>query len=199
MLLTVEGVTEDKVTFSDCEDSEEDSEDEDDQQSPPPPQKDLYIVATLPRASDNHHPFDVFDLTNLSWSKQHTIGEIDKDVPNVGIGSALSYHRGTHSIYLYSGWNEGDFSSDVYCVCMDTREWEWEKIPIPEGEIKPSPRYRTGMLVYGDKLCHFGGVGLKIVPNQDKGAKYERYADKIYGWNNEYYEFDVLKSKLTIY
>ena len=186
------GVTEDKVTFSDSEDSESDSEPDSEEDRAPPPH--VYIAATLPRANDKKHPFDVFDLLSLTWHKQNTIGEVDKDVPNVGIGSSLCYHRDTHSIFLYSGWNEGNFSSDIFCVSLDT--WKWEKVVIPEGEIKPSPRYRTGMLVYRNKLCHFGGVGLKIVEGQDKGAKYQQHADKIYGWNNEYYEFDVITRKL---
>lgn len=159
----------------------------------------MYIAVTLPRASAANHPFDVFDLKNLTWSKQDTIGIIDKDVPNLGIGSTLSYHRETQSIYLYSGWNEQNFSSDVYCVSMET--WKWEKIAIPKGEIKPSPRYRTGVLVHGQKLCNFGGVGVDIVQDQDKGAKYhsciEKNRVKEYGWNNEYYEFDLISGKLS--
>ena len=79
---------------------------------------------------------------------------------------------------------------------MDS-QWEWEKIAIPKDEINPSPRFRTDMLVYGNKLCHFGGVGPEIVRNQDKGATFDFFANKKYGWNNEYYEFDVIKSKLN--
>lgn len=181
-------MTEDELTFSDSSYSS----DEDKQQ-----RKDIYIAVTLPRASNNTHPFDVFDLTSLTWSSQVTYGVSAKDVPNLGNGSTLSYSMATHSMYLYGGWNEADFSSDVYCVSMDT--WKWEKIAIPGGEIKPSPRYLTGVLMYGTCLCNFGGVGPEIVVDQDEGAKYQGCVEKnivyAYGWNNEYYEFDTLNSK----
>jgi hypothetical protein len=165
----------------------------------------IYKVVTLPKRADGNHPFDVFDLTDLTWSTLTTFGELEKEVPDLGNGSTLSYHKGTRSMYLYGGWNSKKFSSDVYRVSMDT--WKWEKISLPEGSIKPSPRYLTGVLVHGDKLCNFGGVGPDIVKigsgenarSQDEGAEYHGYVDKginyKFGWNNEYYEFDVIKSK----
>ncbi len=141
--------------------------------------------------------FDVFDLTNLTWSQKETFGE-PKVIPGVGNGSTLSYHRDTHSLYLYGGWNDEDFSSDIYCVSMDT--WKWEKVHMDEGDIQPSPRYLTAVTVHGDKLCNFGGVGGPIRPNQDVGAEYRVYVHGVrvyqFGWNNEYYEFDVKSSKL---
>ncbi len=152
----------------------------------------------LPRR-DKGSPFDIFDLTSLTWSVQPTFG-IPTDVPDLGIGSTLSYHKGTHSMYLYGGWNDRLFSSDVFCVSLDT--WQWKKITVPEGDIKPSPRYLTGVLLHEDRLCNFGGVGPKIVDGQDIGAEYcgcvegnTRYA---FGWNNEYYEFDLIKCKFVI-
>ena len=155
----------------------------------------------LPKPDDLKHPFDVFDLTSLTWSTQSTSGKLDdeENIPELGIGSTLSYHKGTHSMYLYGGWKYEKFSSDVFCISMDT--WEWEKIVIPDDEIKPSPRYLTGVLLHEDRLCNFAGVGLAIVEGQDKGAKYISSATLgithySYGWNNEYYEFDVIKSEL---
>lgn len=160
----------------------------------------------LPRVSDdNHRSFDVFDLASLTWSTRTTYGDLENEVPNLGIGSTLSYHEDTHSMYLFGGWNNRRFSSDMYRVSMDT--WSWERITIPEGGVKPSPRYLTGVLVHGDKICNFGGVGIDIVKTkaedslgriayQDMGAVYDPYADKDFGWNNEYYEFDVKESKL---
>ena len=153
------------------------------------------IPINLPRLDDEDHPFDVFDLINLTWSTQATSGS----VPDLGIGSTLSYHKNTHSIYLYGGWNDRLFSSDVFCVSMDT--WQWEKIIVPDGFIKPSPRYLTGVLIHEDKLCNFGGVGPEIVEGQDKGAKYcgcvEGNTHYKFGWNNEYYEFDLIKCKFA--
>lgn len=169
---------------------EEDDDEEDDEEDP------IYRVVTLPRHTNERHPFDVFDMMSMTWSIERTHGATE-DIPDLGIGSTLSYHRDTHSLYLYGGWNNRKFSSDVYCVSMDS--WRWEKVTVLEGEIKPSPRYLTGVLVHGDKLCNFGGVGPDIVKDQDIGSKYHGSIDKgvvyEFGWNNEYYEFDVNKSK----
>ena len=153
-------------------------------------------VKILPRLDD--HPFDVFDLEDLAWSRQNTNGRWnDYDVPSVGIGSTLSYHKPTHSLYLFSGWNNRRFSSEVFCVSMHT--WKWEKIVQPEGNIAPSPRYLTGVLIHEDKLCNFGGVGPDMGRDQDIGSDYRPYIydNKVYdfGWNNQYYEFDVISSK----
>ena len=158
----------------------------------------MCVAVSLPRPHDDLHPFDVFDLTSFTWYSQTTFGELKRDVPDLGNGSTLSYHKDTHSIYLYGGWNDRLFSSDMYCVSMDT--WIWEKIVIPKGKIQPSPRSLTGVLVYSTKICNFGGAGLEIVEGQDEGAEYRVYVEGNivyeFGWNNEYYEFDVKESKL---
>ena len=170
-----------------------DDEDEEEEEEEDP----IYKVVTLPRPADERHPFDVFDLMSMTWSIENTHGATEEDIPDLGIGSTLSYHRDTHSLYLYGGWNKTNFCSDVYCISMDS--WSWEKVAVLEGEIKPSPRYLTGVLVHEDKLCNFGGVGRSIVEDQDVGSRYHGYIDKgvvyKYGWNNEYYEFDVITSK----
>ena len=181
----------------DEEEEEEEEEEEDEQEV-------FKVIITLPRSKDRNHPLDVFDLTSLTWSTQTTFGELEKEVPDLGIGSTLSYHKGTHSMYLYGGWNNEKFSSDVYRVSMET--WKWEKIAIPDGDIKPTPRYLTGVVIHGDKLCNFGGVGPDIVKikgekypgdvrNQDVGAEYHKSVEYPFGWNNEYCEFDVIESK----
>ena len=115
-------------------------------------------------------------------------------------------------MYLYGGWNEQKFSSDVYCISMELDTWKW-KLIVPEGHMKPSPRYLTGVIIHGDKLCNFGGVGpdivkfrdpndpTKVIRSQDEGAEYQHYKDKgvdyDFGWNNEYYEFDLKESKVN--
>ena len=148
----------------------------------------------LPRLNDPHHPFDVLDLSTRLWSKQPTSG----DFPNLGIGSSLNAYPPTHSLYLYSGWKDGEFDSEIYKVVVD--EWKWE-ILEPATSVKPSPRYLTGVVVHGSHMSVFGGVGKEIVPGQDPGAKYEVYINngvvRYYGWNNEYYEFDFDSRKIT--
>ena len=169
--------------LSDDSDSEEDS-----------PVEDIVVdvVVALPRPNDPQHPFDVCDMKTHTWSRQSTHGE----VPSLGLGSSLVAHPESHSLYLYGGWNETRFSSEVYRVSTET--WKWE-IVKPTTGVKPSPRYLTGMQIHGDRLCMFGGVGPDIVSGQDPGATY--VANEVngiaqpYGWNNEYYEFELKSGK----
>ncbi len=199
---TVAGETE--IDLSDSEEETDVEEEEEEEEHPPIP-----VTVNLPRKSkDGKYRFDVFDLNSLTWSTRETHGVVGEDIPLLGMGSTLSYHKDTNSIYLYGGWNEQYFSSDVYCISMDT--WRWEQLTVPEGAMKPSPRYLTGVVVHRNKLCNFGGVGPDIIKvgdeeqpdvlkSQDEGAQYYRFEDKNviydYGWNNEYYEFDVVESK----
>ena len=153
---------------------------------------------SLPRQTDPQRPFDVFDVTKHTWSRQSTAGLADDDdnIPAVGNGSTLSYHPGTNALYLYAGWNDEHFSSDVYKVSTD--DWVWKKVKLTTS-TQPSPRYLTAVVVHGDKICNFAGVGPPILPGQDEGAKFIYYEahgrSYSFGWNNEYYEFDIISSK----
>ena len=181
-----EGTTDEVEVFSDAD------EDDGDEESGV---KEMRVPINLPRPDG--HPFDIFDLIHFTWSTQSTSGILKEDIPNLGTGSTLSYHKNIHAMYLYGGWNERRFSSDVYCISMNT--WKWEKVEVPKGEIKPSPRYLTGVLLHKDRLCNFGGVGPNIVDGQDEGAEYhgciEGNTQYQFGWNNEYYEFDLIKRR----
>lgn len=169
-------------TFSDSDDSDDESESEDVDPEP------VEVEVDLPRADDLTHPFDVLDLSTRQWSKQPTSG----DVPTSGNGSSLSMHLPTRSLYLIGGWNEGNFDSEVYKILVG--DWRWKKLKLTTG-IKPSPRYITGVLIYKNVMCMFGGVGPKIVDGQDPGAEYKVFffngVERNFGWNNEYYEFDL--------
>ena len=161
------------------------------------------IVVTLPqRDVVNGYPFDVFDLETLTWSLKYTSGKRgDSDVPNVGVGSTLTYHEPTNSLYLFGGWNKRDFTSDVYCISLSADKWEWEKIMLPRGSISPCPRYLTGVLLHNDRLYTFGGVCHNHGKDHiDEGSYYDKYVSDnvVYdiGWTNQYYEFDLWASKL---
>lgn len=183
------GETEDPI-----EDSSSESEDSDDDDMP------LTEPVPLPRPSDPKHPFDVFDVKNHVWSRQSTTGIDDDSIPAVGNGSTLTYHPGTNSLYLYAGWNDERFTSDVYKVCAadELETWVWEKVKLTT-RMQPSPRYLTAVLLHGDKICNFAGVGPPIIEGQDEGAEffyYEAHGRRYsFGWNNEYYEFDIISCK----
>jgi hypothetical protein len=158
----------------------------------------LTEAVSLPRQTDPRHPFDVFDVKKHTWTRQATTGLYGEEanIPGVGNGSTLTYHPSTNSLYLYAGWNEELFTSDVYKI--SPIDWVWEK--LASGPIQPSPRYLTAVVLHGDKICNFAGVGPPIVPGQDEGARfiyYEAHGRRYkFGWNNEYYEFDVISCKL---
>ena len=171
-------------------DEEDDSEDDE--------QLNVITVSTsLPRPEDDDHNFDVLDLESLTWSQQTTYGRLNDEVPNLGNGSNLNYHEPSNTLFLFSGWNERQFSSDVFYISLDT--WQWKKAVQEEGAIVPSPRYLTGVLIHNNKLCNFGGVGPDGGRDEDVGSEYRQYVtpDRAYdfGWNNQYYEFDIDKSK----
>ena len=141
-------------------------------------------------------------MINHVWSRQSTTGIEDDSIPAVGNGSTLTYHCGTNSLYLYGGWNDEQFSSDMYRVCADDSEvWEWEKVKLTS-PMQPSPRYLTAVLLHGDKICNFAGVGKPIIEGQDEGAEfiyYEAHGRRYsFGWNNEYYEYDISSCKLNM-
>ena len=191
------GETEDTVTLSNSDDDDDDdNDDSEEEEGEEERMKSISVPVNLPRPPD--HPFDVLDIHTLMWTRQPTKGLKHGDVPAVGIGSTLTYHPGTHSLYLYAGWNDGNFDSEVYKVAID--EWMWKKLKQVTS-VKPSPRYLTAVVLHGDRLCMFGGVGPEIVRDQDPGAQYFNYIahGKTYtfGWNNEYYEFDVNTSEFN--
>jgi len=80
------------------------------------------IVVTLPRPDDPDHPFDVFNMDTHMWSRQPTYG----DPPSLGLGSTLNVHLPSRYFYLFGGWNERQFDSEVHRVPVDT--WVWEKV-----------------------------------------------------------------------
>ena len=133
-----------------------------------------------------HHAFDVWDFSTQTWSHQLTGG----DVPDLGLGSSLINYD--QSLYLYGGKREVSFAGDIYKLSLDN--FKWEKIIVLPATIKPSPRYTMGFILHNNKLCMFGGVGPNIVENQDLGAEWVKADDGVYGWNNEYYEFNLKDS-----
>ena len=179
------------ITRIEPESEESSNSDESEDEAPQVP---LVIrkIVSLPRKDDPNHPFDVYNLTTHTWSRQATSG----DVPTLGNGSTLNFHPKSRALYLFGGWNNGGFDAEVYKIPLDT--WIWEKVK-PASDIIPSPRYLVGALIHEDQLCIIGGTGLPIAPNQDPGATYtprvESQQTYDFGWNNEYYEFDINTGK----
>ncbi len=144
---------------------------------------------TLPSTDDNF--MDVYDISTSSWKRYKTTN----DVPDFGYGSTMVAYR--DHLYLFGGWNEGNFSAEVFQ--LDINSFEWKLLTVSDDEVgvvKPSPRYRTQAVVYDSKMWIFGGVGAAIDDNHiQKDAKFILYRsfshDYGFGWNNEMFFFDL--------
>ena len=164
----------------------------------------IEIVSSLPRPDDDDHPFDVLDLSRMTWSRQRTTAkhaeeedEEMEEIPDLGLGSSLVLDPEAECFLLLGGLNELQFGNKVHRIFPG--EWEWDIIQ-PSTEIAPTPRYLTGVIVHNNRLCVFGGVSLPIEDDIDNGARYEPSydsdgVDRGYGWNNEYFEMDLKTSK----
>ena len=148
--------------------------------------EDIIIPIDLPLEEDDNNVIDVFDIDAKLWWHYPTTG----DVPRLGLGSSLCI-EGDH-IYLYGGWNNYRFSSELYRLSLST--FEWSSI-VPKTDVKPTPVYLTTALAYCNRICTFGGVGFRVSKEKQKenGADYDEYAPdpNPWGWNNEYHEYDI--------
>ena len=177
--------SEKRLVPPDNSDSEEDSDAEE------KPMEVVWKVTTLPPPRQKCPAFDVYDLQQCKWSRQPTSG----DAPLLGLGSSLNVHHDTRTVYLFGGWNAGLFDANVYRIGLD--EWRWEKVQL-KGEMRPSGRYLTGVLIHKSRLCVLGGVGPDIHADHDPEAKYipaPTAPNMAFGWNNQYYEFDMESGK----
>ena len=157
-----------------------------------PTEPPLRIPRDLPREFDPDHPFDVFSFDTRTWSRQSTTG----DFPKNGLGSVLEYDRKRHVLYLFGGWKEEQFDSEIYAISLNDFCWRI----LPTTDCKPSPRYNAATVLHRSRLCVFGGVGPNTKRNgrkQDPGANDWVVApgapNDSYGWNNEYFEYDLSK------
>lgn len=180
----------------DSESSDEWSSSDESQDEEPKVPLEIRVIVSLPRKDDPKHPFDVYNLATCTWSRQATSG----DVPALGNGSTLNFHPKSRALYLFGGWNDSRFDAEVYMIPLDT--WIWERVR-PSSKVKPSQRYLVGALIHEDRLCIIGGTGVPIIAGQDPGATYtprvESQVTFEFGWNNEYYEFDINKRKQISY
>ena len=134
---------------------------------------------------------DVYDVHDKLWYQYSTKG----DVPPPDYGAAMCSHDSDY-LYLFGGFNDFNFSSDLRRLHLSTMVWEKMK---PTSPVLPTPVYRTSLVPYKDRLVAFGGVGMQV-PNDklhEAGAQYIACQEVIpfqelpqsYGHNNEYHEF----------
>lgn len=143
----------------------------------------------LPDEDENDTSIEVLDIDERQWSRYETRGS----VPQLGNGSVMAAIG--PRLYLFGGWNDNDFSSDIFIFDTDLLTWEFVKTT----ENGPIPKYKAGMVVHNGKLIVFGGVGKPIDDQTGRNASY--VSNKSfnfefgYGWNNELHEFDPATSE----
>ena len=154
--------------------------------------EEIVIPFDFPKEDDSDSVIDVYDIADKLWWHYPTHG----DVPRMGLGPRVCVVD--HSLYLYGGWNELNFSSDLYRLDLNTYEWRMVAL---SNDVKPTPVYLTTLMVYEEVICTFGGVGLiaSTKKQEETGAEYHRRSDAPpwpWGWNNEYHEFSIKDSTL---
>ena len=146
----------------------------------------------LPEEDDEDYPIEEYNITEKCWHRHKTTGKDGKEenIPAFGSGSVMISMEG--SVYLFGGWNDQQFSNDVFR--LDPAKMEWEKLEC-KGGFPPVNKCHCGMVQHEGKLIIFGGIGRsQMQPGRGGGAQYIRCHDtKItyeYYWNNELHSFD---------
>lgn len=153
----------------------------------------LYPVdVILPDTDDKF--IEVYDVLGNTWDRHVTTN----DAPDALYGSTMVGYK--HHLYLFGGWDEDEFISEVYQLDVSTFEWKCLEVEVQDGlrVVKPSPRYMTPAVVFESTMCIFGGVGPDPGQMQIQvGAKYSEFQqfgnNYGFGWNNEMFFFDLEK------
>ena len=145
----------------------------------------------LPEEDDEDYPIEEYDITEKCWRRHKTTGKHgDEDnIPVFGSGSVMLSMGGL--VYLYGGWNDQEFSNDVFR--LDPTSMVWEKLQSSDGH-PPVRKCHCGIVQHEGKLIIFGGIGTAGQAGRGGGAQYITCHDtKVtydYCWNNELHSFD---------
>ena len=142
----------------------------------------------LPEEGDEDYPIEVYDITEHLWHCHKTLGKDGEEdnIPLLGSGSVMTGMGGM--VYLFGGWNDREFSNNVFR--LDPAKMEWEKLQSTGGN-PPACKCHGGMVIHHGKLIMFGGIG---AARQGGGAQYITCHDSTisydFSWNNELNSFD---------
>ena len=145
----------------------------------------------LPEEDDEDYPIEEYDVTENCWRRHKTTGRNgdEANIPAFGSGSVMLSMGGL--VYLFGGWNDQQFSNDVFR--LDPTSMVWEKLKSRDGR-QPVSKCHCGMVQHEGRLVIFGGIGAAGQPGRGGGAQYITCHDtKVtydYCWNNELHSFD---------
>ena len=141
------------------------------------------VRRNLPHTEKNL--IDVYDVQDKLWYQYSTRG----DVPPPDYGAAMCSHHSDY-LYLFGGYNDFNFSSDLRRLQLSTMVWEKMQ---PTSAVQPTPVYRSPLVPYRDRLVVFGGVSAEVKEEKRREANAEylsfQEVPQNYGHNNEYHEF----------
>ena len=141
------------------------------------------VRRNLPNTEKNL--IDVYDVQDKLWYQYNTKG----NVPPPDFGAAMCSHDSDY-LYLFGGFNDFNFSSELRRLHLSTMVWEKME---PTSPVLPTPVYRTSLVPYRDRLVVFGGVSMQVADDKlrEAGAEYIARLElpQNYGHNNEYHEF----------
>ena len=159
------------------------------------------LNVTLPEEDDEDYPIEEYDITEKCWRRHKTTGKDgnETNIPAFGSGSVMVSMGGV--VYLFGGWNDQEFSNNVFR--FDPVGMEWEKLEHRDGR-RPVNKCFSGMVQHNGKLIIFGGIGAAAAGQGGGGAQYITCHDsKVtydYCWNNELHSFDPTSGKrCTVY
>ena len=141
---------------------------------------------------DEDYPIEEYDITENCWRRHKTTGKDGNktNVPAFGSGSVMLSMGGL--VYLFGGWNNQQFSNDVFR--LDTTSMVWEKLKPRANSYQPVSKCHCGMVQHEGRLIIFGGIGAAGQARRGGGAQYITCHDtKVtydYCWNNELHSFD---------
>ena len=147
----------------------------------------------LPEEGDEDYPIEEYNITEKCWRRHKTKGKDgdETNIPAFGFGSVMVSMGGL--VYLFGGWNDQEFSSDVFR--LDPVSMEWERLGCRDGH-PPVNKCHCGMVQHDGKLIVFVGIGAAGQAGRGDGAQYITCHDtKVtydYCWNNELHSFDPI-------
>ena len=138
---------------------------------------------------------EIFDPFLEVWEQpQHTNGELPPGLYGAGCTSVCNNISGQRKFYMYGGFDDESWSSQLHCLDIATFHWDEVKIwSLPaHGRSLPMPKAGCGLATLcGTRLACFGGYGVPQGKSQqgsefipDSGYSNER------GWTNEFHLFE---------
>lgn len=145
-----------------------------------------------PDPDSKDRSLEVCDLETMEWRRQQTYGS---SFPIFGKGAFSAVSK--DHIYVFGGLDDVDYRNQLFQLNLEDFSWkELTKVG------SPSPRAYGGMVVHGECVIVFGGIGTSSLHASEKGAKTikdDKFGgDIINEWNNSIHEYNTVTGIVQI-